>query len=100
MKPKINPLSNEQKFNLIRNHYQPGTNYSFPVTIGVTSCECERSNSELGLLKTYLRATMGQERLNGLALMHVHYDLHADLDEIVNMFARRHPRKMKLESIL
>lgn len=31
-------------------------------TMGVTSCECERSNSELSLLKTYLRTTMGQSR--------------------------------------
>ena len=32
----------------------------------VTSCECERSISILLLLKTYLRSTMGQERLCGL----------------------------------
>ncbi|XP_071149569.1 52 kDa repressor of the inhibitor of the protein kinase-like isoform X2 [Mytilus edulis] len=69
-------------------------------TMSVTSCECERSNSELGLLKTFLRATMGQDRLNGLALMHVHYNLELELDVIVDMFARRHPRKMKMESIL
>ena len=68
--------------------------------MSVTSCECERSNSELGLLKTFLRATMGQDRLNGLALMHVHYNLELELDVIVDMFACRHPRKMKLESIL
>lgn len=28
--------------------------------MSVTSCECERSNSGLGLVKTFLRATMGQ----------------------------------------
>ncbi|CAG2249813.1 unnamed protein product [Mytilus edulis] len=33
-------------------------------TMSVTSCEFERSNSELGLLKTFLRATMDQDRLN------------------------------------
>ena len=37
-------------------------------TIPVTSCECERSVSVLRRLKTYLRSTMGQERLSGLAL--------------------------------
>lgn len=42
---------------------------------------------------------MDQERLNGLALMHVHYHLHLDLDMIVDTFPRRHPRKMKLELI-
>ena len=35
------------------------------VTIPVTTCECERSNSVLKRLKTYLRSTIGQERLNG-----------------------------------
>ena len=44
-------------------------------TLGGTSCECERSNSELSLLKTYLRRMMGQSRINGLALMYVHYSL-------------------------
>lgn len=33
-------------------------------TIGVTSCEAERANSELTYLKTYLRATMTQSRMN------------------------------------
>ena len=35
-------------------------------TFPVTSCECERSISTLGLVKTKLRSTMGQERLTGL----------------------------------
>ena len=38
-------------------------------TLPVTSCECERSISMLKLLKTSLRSTMGNDRLNGLALM-------------------------------
>ena len=38
----------------------------------VTNCECERSISTLGLLKTYLRSTMGQGRLTSLALMYIH----------------------------
>lgn len=69
-------------------------------TIGVTSCECERSNSELRLLKTYTRSTMGQERMNDLALMHIHYRMPIDLDEIVNRLARKHPRRMRLTSVL
>ena len=42
-------------------------------TIPVTSCECERSVSILRRLKTYLRSTMGQDRLSGLALMHMQW---------------------------
>lgn len=43
------------------------------LTLPVTTCECERSVSVLHRLKTYLRSTMGQTRLTGLALLHVHY---------------------------
>ena len=62
----------------------------------VTSCKCERSISKLRLVKSILTTTMGEERLNGLALLHVHADLNLDLDSMVDMFARQHPRKMKL----
>lgn len=69
-------------------------------TLPVTSCECERSISVLRRLKTYLRSSMGQERLSGLALMHIHYGMELDLEEIVNIFARKHPRRMVLSDIL
>ena len=39
-------------------------------TVPISSSSCERSISTLRNLKNYLRNTMGQERLNGLALMH------------------------------
>ena len=38
----------------------------------VTSAEGERSFRQLRLLKTFLRATMGEQRLVGLALMQCH----------------------------
>ena len=55
-------------------------------TLPVTSCECERSVSVLRRLKSYLRTTMGQDRLTGLALMHVHYATEIDLEEVINIF--------------
>ena len=42
------------------------------MVLPVTSCEAERSFSTLRCVKTYLRSTMTQERLSGLALMNVH----------------------------
>ena len=69
-------------------------------TIPVTSCECERSVSVLRRLKTYLRSSMGQDRLSGLALMYVHYGMELDLDEIINIFARKHPQRVVLSHIL
>ena len=66
-------------------------------TLPVTSCECKRSNSALKRLKTYLRSTMGHERLSGLALLTVHYDMDIDCEHIVNHFVRKNPRRMQLD---
>ncbi len=65
----------------------------------VTSCEVERSISSLGRLKISFRSSMGQERLTGLALMHIHKDLPVDIHEIVQQFSLHNPRKMKLANI-
>ena len=45
------------------------------MVLPVTSCEAERSFSTLRRVKTYLRSTMAQDRLTGLALMNVHSGL-------------------------
>ena len=47
--------------------------------------------SALRRLYTYNRACMGQERLSSLALMHIHYEVKNDLEEVVNLFASKHP---------
>ena len=69
-------------------------------TIPVTSCECERCVSVLRRLKTYLRSTMLQERLNGLAMMSIHRNRKIDVDQVINLFAAKHPRKMILVDLL
>ena len=69
-------------------------------TIPVTCCSCERSISCLRHLKNYLRGTMGQQRLNGLALMHAHREIALDLDEIIDLFASKHPRRTRMANIL
>ena len=48
-------------------------------TLRITSCECERSISSLGLLKYYKRSTMVDKRLNGLALMKIHLEIVPDV---------------------
>ena len=52
----------------------------------VSSSECERSFSISTRLKTYLRATQGQARLEALALINIHYDMDIDPELIVEMF--------------
>ena len=60
-------------------------------TIPVTSCECERSISMLRLIKSPLRSTMTQERLNGLAIMQYNHQFLLEADEVIEEFAIRHP---------
>ena len=43
---------------------------------------------------------MGEERLTNLALLHIHYDAKIDLEEVVDLFVKKHPRRMELDSIL
>ena len=69
-------------------------------TIPVTTCTCERTISTLRRLKTYLRSTMIESRLNGLALLHVHREINLEPQTIIDRFANKHPRKMKLLDIL
>ena len=69
-------------------------------TVPVTTCECERSISVLRRLKSYLRSTMSQDRFTSLALLHIRREYEHNLDVIINRFAARHPRRMKLIDIL
>ena len=43
---------------------------------------------------------MTQERLSSLALMHIHYLTDIDLDIVVNLFAKMHPRRLELGTLL
>lgn len=65
--------------------------------IPVTSCTAERSFSSLRRLKTFLRSTMSQERLNHVAVLHVHKDLtdNINLHELCNDFISRNDMRRK-----
>ena len=56
-------------------------------TLPITSCECERSFSALRRLKNYNRSTMVANSLNGLALLHVHQEIHPDVQRVIDIFA-------------
>ena len=60
------------------------------LTMGVSTASCERSFSCLKRLKSYLRAGMGQDRLNSMALLAIERDLSGkiDIDEAIELFAR------------
>ncbi len=76
------------------------------LTLPITSCESERSFSQLKLIKTPHRSTMSGERLSGLALMKINRAycelLHSSPDklkELTKLFGQLHPRRMKLPNV-
>ena len=62
----------------------------------VSAATVERAHSALKEIKTYKRSSTGSDRLSALILLHVHRDITFDLDDIIDMYAREHPRRMKL----
>lgn len=57
------------------------------VTLPISIATAERTFSCLRLLKSWLRSSMGQERLTGLALMHIHYDENIDIENVIDKYA-------------
>ena len=66
---------------------------TFPITVNIS----ERSFSKLKLIKTYLRSTMGQERLTGLVLISIEHEesRKVDTSDLIEKFARRKSRKRR-----
>ena len=71
---------------------------SILATIQATSCSAERSFSTLRRMKTYLRSTMGQDRLHDLAIINVERAYTNEvidnyMDKIIDTFGERKGRK-------
>lgn len=64
------------------------------VTLPLTSCSAERCFSAMKILKSRLRSTMLDERLNGLALMYIHKDKDIALETVISKFAMNNDRKI------
>lgn len=65
------------------------------VTIPVTTASAERSFSKLKLIKTYLRNSMGQDRLRNLAILSIENSMPRSLnfDDLIDTFAEQKARK-------
>jgi hypothetical protein len=69
--------------------------YRILFTMSVMVASAERSFSKLKLLKNYLRSTMTQDRLNGLAILCIEkklldeIDLYGIIDDFVSQNVRR-----------
>ncbi|XP_050058793.1 52 kDa repressor of the inhibitor of the protein kinase-like [Aphis gossypii] len=64
-------------------------------TIPMSIATPERTFSSLKGLKTYLRNSTGETRINGLALMSIHREINVDPEEVLNRFAKQ-PRRIML----
>jgi len=64
-------------------------------TLPVTVATAERSFSKLKLIKSYLRSSIAQDRLDSLALISIENDAarKLNLDELVDRFAQSKARK-------
>ena len=99
-----NPVSHEIK--RAASLYEDGLHTVLPVfykassilaTIPAMSCSAERSFSGLRRVKTYLRSTMGQERLSSISLLcmeraYTNRILQNDMDKIIDDFGHRSHR--------
>ena len=55
-------------------------------TLPVVACTYERSFSSMRRLKNYTRSTMISEKLNGIALMHVHQEIIRDTEKVTDIY--------------
>ncbi|KAF0707171.1 52 kDa repressor of the inhibitor of the protein kinase-like [Aphis craccivora] len=65
-------------------------------SIPMSTATPERTFSSLKRLKTYLRNSTGETRLNGLALMSIHREINVDQEEVQNRLAKQSKRMMLL----
>ena len=63
--------------------------------IPVTIASAERSFSKLRLIKSYLRSTMSQEKLSGLAILSIENEILAELEckNLISNFASQKAKK-------
>lgn len=66
------------------------------LSLPVGSCSCERSFSALRRLKSWCRTSMGEERLNGLALCNIHKEHALDPLEVLKMWDGSMHRRIAL----
>uniref|UniRef100_A0A2H8TYH1 Zinc finger MYM-type protein 1 n=2 Tax=Melanaphis sacchari TaxID=742174 RepID=A0A2H8TYH1_9HEMI len=66
------------------------------ITLPVTTASGERSFSTLRRIKTYLRNTTGQIRLNGLSMLNIHRDITITPEEIINEMGKTSNKRLAL----
>ena len=88
------PLSAIDAFVTVRGYLRSSVGLlQIMATLPETTCTSERSFSTLRRLKTYLRNTTNEERLNDLALLNVHRDCKIDPERVIDELCAK-PRRL------
>lgn len=58
------------------------------ITLPISNSSAERTFSPLRRLKTWLRSTMCETRLTGLALLNIHRDIDIDIQKVIQRFSK------------
>ncbi|KAL4112114.1 hypothetical protein QTP88_015962 [Uroleucon formosanum] len=92
----LNWLSENDRKTTFRNFNKALTQFA---TIPVTSCSCERAFSKLSIVKSKLRNTMSQERLDSLMLIFIEQKMASEIniEEVIDEFKTCVPIKRRLE---
>ncbi|CAG2229547.1 unnamed protein product [Mytilus edulis] len=64
------------------------------LTMPASTATAERSFSAMNRIKTYLRSTMGTDRLSALATLHIYRDVEIDRQNVITKFASVKGRKL------
>ncbi|XP_016661809.1 52 kDa repressor of the inhibitor of the protein kinase-like [Acyrthosiphon pisum] len=64
-------------------------------TLPVSTACPERPFSSLKRIKSYLRNTISEKRLNGLAMLSIHRDIGVNVDKVLNEMSQK-PRRMNI----
>ena len=65
-------------------------------TFTVSVSSAERSFSTLRRVKSWLRTRMGEDRLIGLTLLNIHWNIELDYTEVIKKLAKDGKRKLDL----
>ena len=66
------------------------------LVLPISTATAERTFSSLRILKTWLRSTMGEERLSGLALMYIHRNIALNNEHIIKTWYNMSNRRIQL----
>ena len=64
-------------------------------TMPVTSYSCKGHSWQCVKLKNYTTSTITNDRLNGLALMHIHRDIIPGIDDLLDRYGNSGNRQLK-----